>query len=258
MEENKKTKVSLTAFLLIIAILVIGIMGFVIYKLYTGKENETNKSENLQAQTNTVQTTENTIERKNETKDKEKEKDTKTKDEKYKITTTKNENGEEIKATITAKTGDATVTRMVDNGVIVENLGNYDLPGIGVVALVAETGGEYYGIGVYQLVDTQIELIGKIDFGADYVEDADYTVDTKGDDTVSIEATRNDETLNRDFKVDGKITETEVITIGSNYKFVAAVVKNDKDISLKTFRLCQDYITGETIDIVTAGTIKYK
>ena len=54
MEEKKVTKISLSTFFLILAVIVIFIMGYFIYKFYNEKATESKKSIELQAQVNSL------------------------------------------------------------------------------------------------------------------------------------------------------------------------------------------------------------
>lgn len=57
MEENKGIKISVSTFFLLIAIIVIIIMGFFMYKIYNDKEKATSKIEELNTQTDNLQST---------------------------------------------------------------------------------------------------------------------------------------------------------------------------------------------------------
>ena len=61
MEEKKVTKISLSTFFLILAIIVIIIMSVFIYKLYNDKTAEVNKSNELQSQVNNLNSTINNL-----------------------------------------------------------------------------------------------------------------------------------------------------------------------------------------------------
>lgn len=74
-----------------------------------------------------------------------------------------------------------------------------DIQQIGKVALVSYSGGEACIVNVYQLVNTEIELLGTIDCGADMVKDATYTVEIKDETKAIIKAKRNDETITNEF-----------------------------------------------------------
>ena len=54
MEENKVTKISLSTFFLILAIIVIIVMGIFIYKLNNDKTEKIQKSTELQSQVNNL------------------------------------------------------------------------------------------------------------------------------------------------------------------------------------------------------------
>lgn len=60
MEEKKVTKISLSTFFLILAIIIIIVMGIFMYKLYNEKTIEIEKSAQLQTQLNSLNETENT------------------------------------------------------------------------------------------------------------------------------------------------------------------------------------------------------
>lgn len=64
MEEKNTTKISLSTFLLIIAIIAIIVMGIFIYKLNTEKTIETQKSADLQAQVSSLNSTVNNLQSK--------------------------------------------------------------------------------------------------------------------------------------------------------------------------------------------------
>ena len=57
MEEKKVTKISLSTFFLILAIIAIIVMGIFMYKLYNEKTEETKKSNELQTQVNSLNET---------------------------------------------------------------------------------------------------------------------------------------------------------------------------------------------------------
>ena len=131
------------------------------------------------------------------------------------------------------------------------------LPTIGSVALVASSGGEYYGINIYQLVNDEIKKIGTIDCGADMVEEATYEVTTKGETTVVITAKRNSENIKKEFEMDATIAKTEVIDVLNCGKVVLVAETGGEYYAFKVFRLSQDYTNGKTEGIVEAGTIQY-
>ena len=64
MEENNTTKISISTFLLIIAIIAIIVMGIFIYKLNNEKNIETQKSADLQAQVSSLNSTVNSLQSK--------------------------------------------------------------------------------------------------------------------------------------------------------------------------------------------------
>ena len=65
MEEKKEIKISLSTFFLVLAIIVIIIMGYLIYKLYNEKAVETDKIYNLK---NEIISLQNTVSQLNEAK----------------------------------------------------------------------------------------------------------------------------------------------------------------------------------------------
>lgn len=228
--ENETKKISLSTFLLILAIIIIAIMGVIIFKL--------NNEKNIGTQT----TTSNNL---------------KSEDIKYEISTRKNEYDEEISAVIKAIKDGKTVTKEFDTGALIADTGTMELPTIGNVALVADSAGEYYGINIYQLVNDEIKHIGTIHCGIDMVADATYEVTTKGETTVVITAKRNNENIKKEFEMDAAIAKTEVIDVFNRGKLVLVAENGGESPALKVFRLSVDYITDEAIGIIEAGTIQY-
>lgn len=275
MEEKKVTKISLSTFLLIIAIIIIVIMGVFIFKHNNEKNIETQKTtelqtqvnnlndnvSNLQEKINTISETINTefpVQTTNSNSSTQKNISTKT-------STNTNSDGikyeisirNEIYATIKATKDGKTVTKEFEMGGAIAETGTMTLPTIGSVALVADSGGEYYGVNIYQLVNGKIEKLGIIDCGADMVSEATYEVTTKGGTTAIITAKRNSENIKKEFKMDATIVKTEVIDVLKRGKVVLVAETGGEYFTFKVFRLSQDYTNGNTKGIVEAGTINY-
>lgn len=158
-----------------------------------------------------------------------------------------------IKATKDGKT----VTKEFEMGAAIAETGTMTLPTIGTVALVADTGGEYYGVNIFQLVNGKIEKLGTIDCGADMVKEATYDVTIKGETTAVITAKRNSENIKKEFQMDAAIAKTEVIDVLKCGKVVLVAETGGEYYAFKVFRLSQDYTNGKTIGIVEAGMIQY-
>lgn len=277
MDEKTVIKISLSTFLMIIAIIIIAIMGFFIYKLNNEKTIEVKKSADIQAQVSNLNSTVSSLQSKMNTilekvnsssapiQSSNSNSSTtattpdisKSDDIKYKVSIKKNQYGEEVIAVIKATKDGKTTTKEIEMGALIADTGTMVLPTIGSVALVADSGGEYYGVNVYQLVNGEIKELGTIDCGADMVEEATYSVETKGEATAVITANRNGEITKKEFEMSAAIDKTEVIDVLGCGKVVLVAETGGEYYAFKVFRLSQDYTNGKTEGIVEAGTINY-
>ena len=278
MEENKVTKISLSTVLLIVAIIIITIMAFFIYKLNNQKNAEIKKSTDLQAQVSNLNNTVNSLQSKMNTisetvntpstpvqqtnsnassATQATPNTSKSDDIKYDITKKKNQYGEEVTAVIKATKDGKTVTKEFEMSALISDTGTMILPTIGLVALVADSGGEYYEINIFQLVNGEIKKLGTINCGADMVKEATYSVETKGETTAVITANRNGETIKKEFKMSAAIAKTEVIDVLDLGKVVLVAETGGEYYAFKVFRLSQDFTNGKTSGIVEVGSIKY-
>ena len=171
MVDKKVTKISLSTFLLIIAIIIIAIMGFFIYKLNSEKVIEVKKSADLQAQVsslnstvsnlqskiNTISETVNSLSTPVQSSNSNSSKTASTSitsnldDIKYEISKKKNQNGEEVIVVIKATKDDKTTTKEFEMSATIVKTEVIDILGCGKVVLVAETGGEYYAFKLFRL-----------------------------------------------------------------------------------------------------------
>ena len=249
------TKLSLSTVLLIVAIIIITIMAFFIYKLNDQKYAEIKKSTDLQAQVSNLNNTVNSLQSKIATQAT--PNTSKSDDIKYDITKKKNQYGEETTAVIKATKDGKTVTNEFEMSALIADTGTMILPTIGSVALVADSGGEYYGINIYQLVNGEIKKLGTIDCGVNMVKEATYSVETIGETTAVITANRNGETTKKEFEMSAAIAKTEVIDVLDLGKVVLVAETGGEYYAFKVFRLSQDYTNGKTSGIVEAGSIQY-
>lgn len=148
-------------------------------------------------------------------------------------------------------------TKEIEMDALIADTGTMVLPTIGSVALVADSGGEYYGVNVYQLVNGEIKKLGAINCGADMVKEATYSVETKGEATAVITANRNGEITKKEFEMSAAIAKTEVIDVLGCGKVVLVAETGGEYYAFKVFRLSEDYTNGKTQGIVEAGTINY-
>ena len=278
MEEKKLTKITLSTFLLIIAIIIIAAMGFFIYKFNSEKNIEIKKSADLQAQVNDLNSKVNSLQSKMNTisetvntpstpvqqtnsnassATQAPQNTSKSDDIKYDISKKKNQYGEEVTAVIKATKDSKTVTKEFEMSALIADTGTMVLPTIGSVALVVDSSGEYYCINIYQLVNGEIKELGTIDCGADMVKEATYSVETKGETTAVITANRNGETTKKEFEMSAVIAKTEVIDVLDLGKVVLVAETGGEYYAFKVFRLSQDYTNGKTSGIVEAGSIQY-
>ena len=251
MDEKRGIKTRLSSFLLIISIIIICVMVFWVYKLNSEKNNEKKKSADLQEQVNLLNS--NSLVVKQQTSSNISKSD----DVLYNITTRKGQYGDETIAVIEATEDGNTITKEFEMGAVIADTGTMVFPTIGSVALVADSGGEYCGVSIYQLINNEIEKIGTIDCGADMVEDATYSVETKEEATAVITANINGETITKEFEMSGAIEKTEVIDIFDYGKVVLVAETGGEYYAFKAYRLSKDYTNGKIKGIVEVGSIQY-
>lgn len=270
MEEKKVTKISLSTFFLILAIIVIIVMGIFMYKLYNEKTIETEKSAELQTQVNNLNETVNNLQGKinniSETINKDTSTQTPTSNDLSSNTTSNNSNKsdvtytisvrDEIYATINATKNGKTISKEFEMGAMIDKIGTIDIPVIGTVALVSDSGGEYCGVHIYQLVNNEIKLLGDIDCGADMVKETTYTVETKNESIAVIKAKRNSENITKEFEMSATIANTSVIDIFNYGKVVLVSESGGEYYGIQVYRLSQDYTNGKTKEIIKVGSIE--
>ena len=267
MEEKKVTKISLSTFFLILAIIAIIVMGIFIYKLNNDKTVEIQKSTELQAKVNSLNGTVSKLQEKINKVSETVNSETPTQANSSNASTTNNSNKnnvtytvsvrDEAYATIKATKNGKTISKEFEMGAMIADTGTMELPTIGTVALVADSGGEYYGVNIYQLVNDEIKLIGTIDCGADMVKEATYTVETKNEATAIINAKRNNENITKEFEMSAAIANTSVINIFNLGKVVLIAETGGEYYGIQVYRLSQDYTTGKTKEIKNVGSIQY-
>lgn len=267
MEEKKVTKISLSTFFLILAIIAIIVMGIFIYKLNNDKTVEIQKSTELQAKVNSLNGTVSKLQGKINKVSETVNAETPTQANSSNASTTNNSNKnnvtytvsvrDEAYATIKATKNGKTISKEFEMGAMIADTGTMELPTLGTVALVADSGGEYYGVNIYQLVNDEIKLIGTIDCGADMVKEATYTVETKNEATAIINANRNNENITKEFEMSAAIANTSVINIFNLGKVVLVAETGGEYYGIQVYRLSQDYTTGKTKEIKNVGSIQY-
>ena len=277
MKEKDAIKISLSTYLLVIAIFAIIVMGVFIYKLNNDKNIEIKKSADLQAQVSNLSSTASNLQSKintisetvnspstsvqssnsNSSTTKATSNIDNSNDIKYEVSKKKNQYGEEVIAVIKATKDGKTTTKEIEMDALIADTGTMVLPTIGSVALVVDSGGEYYGVNIYQLVNGEIKKSGTINCGADMVKDATYSVETKGETTAIITANRNGEIIKKEIEMSAAIAKTEVIDVLGYGKVVLVAETGGEYYAFKVFRLSQDYTNGKTKGIVEAGTINY-
>lgn len=258
----QEKKISLSTLFLVLAIIIIIILAFFCFKFYKDYTDTKTKLENFEKisvneknttiPTNNSSITENTYTTsttKQQGNNSSSVDDTKTT---YTITTK-----DEIYATINATKNGKTISKEFEMNVAVAKTGTMDLPTIGSVALVATSGGEYYGVNVYQLVNDDIKLIGTIDCGADMIKDATYTVDLKDETTVIINAHGNNKTISKEFEMNAAVADKNVVDILNCGKVVLISESGGEYYGIQVYRLSQDYTTGEILGIINVGSIQY-
>lgn len=250
--EEKSIKISLLTFFLIITLIIIAVMAFFMYKIYNDKNTESKKVTELQAQISNLNKTVNNYQEKINTDDKKQTNAVNTSDVKYEISIK-----DEIYAIIKATKDGKTITKEFKMDSVISDTGTMILPTIGSVALVADSGGEYYGVTVYQLINGNIEKIGTINCGSDMVKDTTYEVSIKDEINAIITANRNGEITKKEFKMDAAIAKTEVVDILKCGKVVLVAESAGENYTFMVFRLSQNDTIGKTKEIIEAGTISF-
>ena len=271
MEEKKVTKISLSTVFLILAIIVIIVMGIFIYKLNKDKTAEIKKSTELQAQVNSLNGTVDELQEKinkvAETINTETSKQSNSSNVSSKNITTNNSDKndvtytvsvrDEVYATIKATKNGKTISKEFEMEAMIANTGTIEISNIGTVALVAESGGEYYGVSIYQLINDEIKLIGTIDCGSDMVKEATYTVKTKNETTAVINARINNENITKEFEMSAEIANTSVIDVFNRGKVVLVAETGGEYYGIQVYRLSEDYTNGKSKEIKKVGSIQY-
>lgn len=269
MKEKKVTKISLSTFFLILAIIVIIVMGIFMYKIYNEKSIETEKSAELQTQVNNLNETVNNLQGKinNISETTTNDTSTQTTSNDFSSNTTSNNSNksdvtytisvrDEIYATINATKNGKTISKEFEMGAMINKTGTIDIPYIGTVALVSDSGGEYRGVHIYQLVNNEIKLLGDIDCGADMVKEATYGVETKNEGTAVITSKRNTEIITKEFEMSAAIANTSIIDIFDYGKVVLVSESGGEYYGIQVYRLSQDYTNGKTKEIIKVGSIE--
>lgn len=259
MKENKVTKISLSTFFLILSLIIIIIMGIFIYKFYNEKTEATKKSSDLQTQVNNLNETVSNLQGKLDSIS-----ETINSDNSAKNTSTNTDDivytisiRDDIYATIKATKDGKTISKEFEMAGMIDKTETMDIQQIGKVALVSYSGGEACIVNVYQLVNTEIELLGTIDCGADMVKDATYTVEIKDETKAIIKAKRNDETITNEFEMNAAIANTSVVDIFNYGKVVLVAESGGEHYGIQVYRLSQNYTTGKTKEIKNVGYIQH-
>lgn len=253
MEKKKDIKINIVTFFLILAVLVIAIIVAFLYKTYNDKKEKLVKQEtqindlnetiqNSISETNSSSTiSTNTVSVNNANEN----------DVKYEISVK-----DEAKAVIEATKNGKTISKEFEMDAMIDKTGTMDIPNIGTVALISDSGGEYIGVHIYQLINNEIKLLGDINCGADMVKEASYTVETKDEGIAIINANVNGENISKEFEMSAAIANTSVIDILDYGKVVLVAESGGEYYEIQVYRLSQDYTTGENKEIINVGSIK--
>ncbi len=258
MEKKEDIKINIVTFFLIISIVVITVMGIFLYKTYNDKKVEDKKLVEQQAQvdnlskivgnlqnniseSNSTPRTSNTVSENNANKN----------EVKYEITVK-----DEAKAIIEATKNGKTISKEIKMEAMIDKTGIMDIPNIGTVALISDSGGEYIGVHLYQLINDEIKLLGDINCGADMIKEASYTVETKDEGIALINADVNGENISKEIEMSAAIANTSIIDILDYGKVVLIAESRGEYYEIQVYRLSQDYITGKNKEIINVGSIK--
>lgn len=259
MEKKEPIKISLPIFISILVLLVA--IAFGCY-MFIQNQNLEKQIANLKDEINKSQTTKNELQEKlnkvsnaissdiqNTTTSNSISTESKNSDVTYEIT----QKGD-AKAMIKATKDGKTVSKEFEMDAEIDKTGTLDIPNVGKVAVVCDSGGEYYGVNIFQLVNDEIKKIGNINMGADTVKEATYTVENKNQYTVVINAQRNSEKITNEFEMNAEIANTNVVDIFGT-KVVMIAEKGGEYYGIQVYRLSQDYTNGKIKEIINVGTI---
>jgi len=158
---------------------------------------------------------------------------------------------DELFVTIIATRDDDTFEEEFEMSATVVNTDTLILPNIGTVVLVEETGGEYYGIVIYQLVEDEIISICTID-AASMIPDVIYTVSEANEQKPATITAMKDEDV-FELEIAGNITDINVINLGVG---LFVFIEDDCSETL-IFRLTMSSDTGSILGIKKVGSIQY-
>lgn len=262
MEINKYIKISLSIFFLIFMI----IMVIFIVKLTKDRSLEIQKSAELQTQIDSLSETINELQEKNNTVPDTDDYTPPVQENLSDVSAVKPSNESNITYTISVKDeayaiikatkNEKNISKEFEMDAMISDTGTMELPTIGTVALVATTGGEYYVVNIYQLVDDEIKLIGTIDCGADMVKETTYTVKVQNEATAIINAKINGKTIKQEFEMSGAINNTSVVDIFDLGKVVLIEETGGEYYGMQVYRLSQDYLTYDNNEIINVGSIQ--
>ena len=253
MEEKEGIKISLSTLFLIIALIVIIIMGMYIYKLSNTVKDLENKQKQEEISKQEEIVIENNKENEEEIIKEDKVNDKDKIENNVEYTFNANETNVEI---VAMKNGKKYNKNFVSDATI-DKTETLEIPKIGTVAAVSESGGEYCSIILFQLIDGRIKEIGRINCGADMINDAEYTVEKKNDNCVRINSKSENYNLKYESKTSNTIVEAKIVNFFDYGKCVLVVEDAGSYYEVKIYRGSQDYTTGRNKKIIKSGNFKY-
>lgn len=236
--KSKKIKV-LTFFLIILITVVIGITYYICSE--KRKENDENSQKiSEQYKKETVI---------NETKDQPQKNEKE--DIEYTISVR-----DEIYATIKAVKNGKIISKEFEMTATIGDTSTWNIKNIGEVALVSESGGEYCEVHVYKLIEDEIKLLGSIDYGADTVRNASYTINNYSEDSIAINAEADGECITKKVEIHPVMNNLDITNLLGYGEVVLISEENANNYEIHAYRLSQDYVSGKHKEIKEVGTIR--
>jgi hypothetical protein len=169
------------------------------------------------------------------------------------ITSIKNE----TEITIEAIQNGTTITKDLIMDAAIYRADIIVIPNIGRVVFITLSGGEYYGIEIYQLVADEIKAIGSIDYINLMLEKVSYNINVRDESYATINTTVQGKTISKEFAMDATIAWSDVVIIQDDRQLALVATSSGEGYAVKVYQLKQDDYTGDIIGIEEVGFIDY-
>lgn len=209
-------------------------------------ENNANADNDISLETENIE---------NSTNEEKEEKHLEIKKGEYKITTQSKDNDEDRYAVLEFEQDGNVITKEVEMNAAICEVDILNIPHVGNVAIISESGGEYYGVNLYKADGKEIKEVGSISL-FDLVSNAKYEAKEKNEDTVIIEADIDGKKITEEIKTEAAVANIDVIDILKSGKIVLVAETGGEYYGINVYGAVEDYITGEILGIKNLGKIE--